>query len=285
MENIDVFESVFKRALRTPFEYKREAIERVLLVTDLGPEPLKEFEGKVKNFLKGLGEPAPRWTSVGGSEYSRWKELKALISKENPSLIVTYRLLQEVHETAKFSLGAYLDTMAQEAAVPVLVLPNPDAYLSGGKVLAGLNSVMVVTDHLSGEHKLVSAGARFTAQGGLLHLCHLEDEDIFDRYLRTISRIPEIDTDTAREGIRKQLLAEPREFLESVTETLRKKRPDLRVETIVEIGPVVSRYKNLVDHHRVDLLVFDSKDESQLAMHSAGYSLAVEFEETPLLLV
>ncbi|MEE8425246.1 MAG: hypothetical protein V3S11_05430 [Elusimicrobiota bacterium] len=285
MENIDVFESVFKRALRTPFEYERKAIERVLLVTDLEPEPLKEFESKAKDFLKGLGGPAPRWTSVGGSEYSRWKELKALIAKADPSLIVAYRLLQEVHENAKFSLGAYLDTMAQESEVPLLVLPNPDGYLSGGKAFAGLNSVMVVTDHLSGEHKLVSAGARFTAQGGMLHLCHLEDEDIFDRYLRTIAKIPEINTDTARERIREQLLDEPRAYLESVIKVLREKRPDLKVETVVEIGQVVSRYRALVGRRQVDLLVFDSKDKSQLAMHSAGYSLAVEFKDTPLLLV
>ena len=51
------------------------------------------------------------------------------------------------------------------------------------------------------------------------------------------------------------------------------------------MGHVVTRYKELVARHHVDLIVFDSKDETQLAMHSVGYSLAVEFEDTPLLLV
>ena len=61
--------------------------------------------------------------------------------------------------------------------------------------------VMAITDHVTQDHHLVSTAARLTAPGGTLWLTHVEDQGIFDRYIDAISKIPEIDTDTARETI------------------------------------------------------------------------------------
>ena len=44
-------------------------------------------------------------------------------------------------------------------------------------------------------------------------------------------------------------------------------------------------YKRLIDEHRVDLLVMNTKDEDQLAMHGLSYPLTVELRDTPLLLI
>ena len=87
------------------------------------------------------------------------------------------------------------------------------------------------------------------------------------------------------ENIRKALLHEPQQYIESVTQVLKIKRPDISVLPSVHIGEVIEHFRGLLANHEVDLLVFGSKDPSQLAMHSIGYSLAVEFEDTPLLLV
>jgi hypothetical protein len=40
-----------------------------------------------------------------------------------------------------------------------------------------------------------------------------------------------------------------------------------------------------VDEHHVDLLVLNTKDEDQLAIHGLAYPLAVELRNTPLLLL
>jgi len=283
MENIDVFESVFKRALREPYKYDKIAFDAVLLVTDLEADALKGYAAKVRTYFEGLGRDIS-WTPLGAGDYARWADLQARIEKHKPALIVTYRQLQEEHEEKKFSLGAYLDTMAQAVKVPVLVLPFPDSEASD-KALRNRDSVMVVTNHLNGEHKLVNYGVALTQKKGELYLCHLEDEDNFDYYMSAIEKIPEIDTGLAREKIRQQLLAAPKNYIRSVIKVLKDERPGLTVREHVNIGRLIDHYRELLQNHKVDILVFDAKDETQLAMHSLGYSLAVEFQNTPVLLI
>ena len=51
------------------------------------------------------------------------------------------------------------------------------------------------------------------------------------------------------------------------------------------MGHHLSTYKELVQKHQVDLLVMNTKDEDQLAMHGIAYPLAVELREIPLLML
>ena len=51
------------------------------------------------------------------------------------------------------------------------------------------------------------------------------------------------------------------------------------------MGHVLSLYRSLIIDHEIDLLVMNTKDEGQLAMHGTAYSLSVELEEIPLLLL
>jgi len=57
------------------------------------------------------------------------------------------------------------------------------------------------------------------------------------------------------------------------------------VESTVAMGHVLSLYQSLIIDHEIDLLVMNTKDEGQLAMHGTAYSLSVELEEIPLLLL
>ena len=43
--------------------------------------------------------------------------------------------------------------------------------------------------------------------------------------------------------------------------------------------------RRLIDEHKVDLLVMNSRDEDQLAMHGLAYPLAVELNHVPMLLL
>ncbi|MFH1726071.1 MAG: hypothetical protein ABII00_15800 [Elusimicrobiota bacterium] len=285
MDNPDVFESVFKRAIRQSYEHCDIRLDTILLVTDLDPKDIAAYESKVRQLFGAiLPSGKSRWISLHKHNYIGWAHLRAHIERHEPSLIVTYRLLQEVHDNTKSSLGAFLDTMARALRIPVLVLPDPDGE-TAIRPGAACGSVMVVTSHLCGAHSLVNYGVRFTAEGGELTFCHLEDQDIFDRYLAAIEKIPEISTDVAREHIRRQLLVEPRQYIESVTQILQKRRPDIRVQGVIEIGHIIDRCRELIRTREADFVILALNDAAHLAMPGAGYSLAVELKDIPLLLV
>ena len=59
----------------------------------------------------------------------------------------------------------------------------------------------------------------------------------------------------------------------------------MKVEHLVVFGSHLSEYKRLIEEHEVDLLVLNTKDEDQLAMHGMAYALAVELRQIPLLML
>jgi hypothetical protein len=113
----------------------------------------------------------------------------------------------------------------------------------------------------------------------------VEDGVTFERYMDTISKLPRIDTDEARQDILRQLLEEPRQYVDSCRQVLAEGRPDLSVEGIVTVGRSLSEYSRLVEEHEVDLLVLNTKDADQLAMHGVAYPVVVQLRQIPLLLL
>ena len=144
---------------------------------------------------------------------------------------------------------------------------------------------MVLTDHLTGSNRLIDHGIRFAASGGKLVLAHLEDDATFERYMDIISKIPAIETEVARKQIGDQLLKEPADFIASVVESLSDKVQDVTVFKEVRMGHQVDDCKSLVGEHGIRLVVMNTKDADQLAMHGLAYPLAVELREIPLLLL
>ena len=51
------------------------------------------------------------------------------------------------------------------------------------------------------------------------------------------------------------------------------------------MGHHLADYKRLITEHNIDLLVLNTKDEDQLAMHGLAYPLVIELRSTPLLLL
>ena len=144
---------------------------------------------------------------------------------------------------------------------------------------------MAITDHLTGDSSLVRHAVAFTEPGGTLFLTHVEDDQVFARYIDVISKIPSIDTDSAEATLRAQLLKEPREYIDSCREVLKAAGVERTVEAVVTMGHRLSEYRRLVTEHEADLLVMHTKDKDQLAMHGMAYPLAVELREIPLLLI
>ena len=286
MTRVDQFESVFRSAARTVFRPEAVAIDSVLVVCDGDGSAAEEFAARSRSFLGNLDERENlRWVTVPGSEFRTVPDLLDRVETERPGLICTHRHLHSESWRWPYTLGEYVDVLTQATTTPVLVMPHPER--PEFQNLAGRHprSVMAITDHLTGDNRLVNYAAHVTHPGGHLMLSHVEDDAIFERYMEAISRISTIDTHVAREEIRDRLLKDPENYIESCREGLARSAPELTIEALVTSGHHIRDYRRLVEEHEVDLLVMNTKDEDQLAMHGLAYPLAVELRTIPLLML
>ena len=287
MSKLDQFESAFKSASKAVYTHTHIPIERVLVVTDLPAEPSEVFLGEVKNFLHALGtdDEVVSWAGHQVQPGDGADALLEVIESNRPDLVCCFRNLQGRARHFPFSLGAHVDVLAQATTTAILLMPEPN---ESGRLSANLTratNVMVLTDHLTGAAHLIDHGVRFTPKDGVLVLAHLEDDATFERYMATIGKIPAIETEEARQLIHAQLTKEPQDYIRSVRQVLKDARVDIGTQEEVCMGHRVSDCNTLVEQHRVDLLVMNTKDDDQLAMHGLAYPIAVELRATPLLLL
>jgi nucleotide-binding universal stress UspA family protein len=284
MLKLDEFASVFRSADKARYAHSEVTIRRVALFTDLPEEPSRLLCADAKAMLTALGDDV-EWVVVDGGQYRLIDELLAHVERIAPDLIVAYRNLHGGARSFAFSLGGHVDVLTQATSTPVLLLPDPTADDRLPARCVNTDRVMVLTDHLTGSDRFVSYGARFTERGGHLVLAHLENDQVFERYIGVISRIPSIDTDEARLRIREQLLKEPTEYIRSCRDELAALEVPLTVHEEVTMGHHVAECRRLIDAHAIDLVVMNTKDDDQLAMHGLAYPLAVEIRDLPLLLL
>ena len=284
MTKLDQFESVFLAADKTALHYEKLAVEHVLVVSDVNDDAATALSEQVRTFLSVLDDQSTRWARLDGGAFSSVQQLLDIVAAEAPDLIVTYRHLHSSAWQWPHSLGEYLDVLTQATPVPVVVLPHPDAALALPHTVQNTDRVMAITDHLSGDDRLVNYALGFTQPGGSCWLTHVEPQAVFDHYLEVISKIPEIDTDSARELIERQLLKEPRDYIESCRH-MAEQYLSCEIGEIVTMGRRLTEYRKLIEAHRVDLLVVNTMDEDQLAMHGLAYPLAVELRQVPLLML
>ena len=284
MTKVDQFESVFRAAAKTPFEYRPVEVGSVLVVSDRDAAAAGDFGDHVRSRLSVLerGENV-RWRTVHGDEYDSVPDLLELVESERPGLICTYRHLHSESWRWPYTLGEYIDVLTQATTTPVLVFPHPER--PPGRVPPGCETVMAMTDHLVGDHRLVNWAARFTDSGGRLILANIQDQVAFDRFLEAVGKVPSIDTETARTEIAARLSRDARDYVASADEALSVAGLPFEVDEAVGMGHHLGEYKRLVEERGVDLLVMNTKDEDQLAMHGLAYPLAIEVRSIPLLLL
>jgi len=282
---VDQFESVFRAAVKTRFEYSAVQVESVLVVSDRDERGAAEFGDRVRTQLAVLkrGENI-RWRIVHGGEYDSVPALLELVEAERPGLICTYRHLHSDSWQWPYTLGEYIDVLTQVTSTPIMVVPHPERQPEVGAV-RGTKVVMAMTDHMMGDHALVNWAARFTAEGGRLVLSNVEDASALDRFIEAVGRIPSIDTDSTRVAIVDRLERDARDFMQSCSEEIVRAALPISVESMVAHGHHLTEYSRLVEEHEADLLVMHTKDEDQLAMHGLAYPLAIEVRSVPLLLL
>ena len=299
MSNVDQFESVFKAAHRSPYQPVERPLGRVMVLTDLDAPGAEEFGERVRAFLapliaNGDDDPVVTWRDVPGDASATVDDVLALLESESPDLVCTYRSLHTEAWRWSYTLGRYVEILAHETPVPVLLFPNPTAETKAPEVFvhgppryseSTPNTIMAMTDHLAGDHELIHWAARFAPEDGKLILTHVEDDRVFARYMDAISKIPDLDTDTARTTIRERLLKEPADYIESVRKALAEAGRSVEVESVITLGHRLREHAALVQGHDVDLLVLHTKDDDQLAMHGVAYPLVVELRHIPILML
>ncbi|MBL1216297.1 MAG: hypothetical protein D8M59_02250 [Planctomycetes bacterium] len=284
LDRIDRFESVFRRADKQHFAFRQLPFGKALLITDDARATTEGQPYPWHPLVEALGSegtgPEIAEVVVGLDGVRVIADLHEHIRSLQPDLLITHRNVADPVTLARHSLGVVVDELTQQTKIPVLLLPDDTTGVSRSPA-----SVMVITSHLYGDHTLVSSAVRFTTANGTLWLCHIEDDEVFDRYIEAIGKIPDINTDLARERLHDVLLGEPTEYVESCTTELGQVRPDVTVKSVIRLGHRVADFRRLVDEHAVDLVVFNTKDETQIAMHGMAYSIAVEFSDVPLLML
>jgi nucleotide-binding universal stress UspA family protein len=287
MTNIDQFESAFRSAAKEPFSLEDLNVRRILYICDAnGDGDTTVYAAAVKRFTATAELlRAAEWEHLSCHGVSDVDELMRRVKTDPPDLICTYRNLGMPATQYPFSLGVYVDVLTQVTHVPVLLLPRPELYTDGHEMLASIDAVMAITDHLTGDHHLVSFAARLAEPGGTLFISHVEDEAALARYLATIGRIPSIDTADAAITLREKLLDEPRDYIKSCRKHLEEAGVRVKVEEIVAFGKRLEDYRRHIEGHGIDLLVMNTKDQDQSAMHGLAYPLTVELRSTPMMLL
>ena len=286
MTRIDQFESVFKSADKPVFRYEPFSVGSPMVLTDLDDEAAESFAGLAGKYT-GAGGSREISTQrvIKGADFSTIEECLELIAVGKPDLICTYRGLHSDCWRWGQSLGSYVEVLTQTVSVPVLVFPHPAAAETLSAAEAGCRYVMAMTDHLAGDSRLVNAALFFTPSQGTLHLTNLEDQQVFERYMEAIDKIPTIDSAAARDSVLAQILKEARDYIQSCRTVVGEQGLYVEIQETVELGLHVADYKRLAAARDVDLLVMNTKDSGQLAMHGLAYELAVELNDIPLLLL
>lgn len=283
MTNIDQFESIFKKADKAQFALEPVDLDSILVISDSDVDQAQSFLEQVIDFLDTtLLKKEINWQLLNGNEHSSVSDVVEKVNQIQPDLVCTFRNLHAPASDYPYSLGVYLDVLSQTTDVPVLVLPSPHRKAA---IPTSTSSVMAIADHLTGDNHLVSYAARLVSPNGKLLLTHVEDQQVFERLMTVISKIPSIETDTAREAIMEQLLQEPRDYIRSCAGVIAESELPIEVEEIVTVGHSLLDYKTLIEQHKIDLIVLNTKQEDQLAMHGLAYPLCVELRDTPIMML
>jgi hypothetical protein len=284
MSLLDRFASAFKSAAKTNYVYAPVELQKISIFSDFNEDAASLYGADIRTFLGGIeARKSLEWDHHTVAKFHDVGDLLEEIERDRADLVCTYRNVGGKARSFPFSLGSYVDVLTQATTTPLLLMPAPNA---SGRLPAHCERaarVMVLTDHLTGSDALINYGLHFCEAGGSLVLAHLEDDVAFDRYIDIVGKIPAIDTDLARDRIYERLLQEPADYIDSVASALAGKE-DIEVVKEVSMGHRIADCQRLIEKHSIDLLVMNTKDDDQLAMHGLAYPLAIELRNCPILM-
>ncbi|MCB9852102.1 MAG: hypothetical protein H6819_03330 [Phycisphaerales bacterium] len=283
-DRLDQFASLFKSADKPVMVHDDIVVRKIIVVGDDSVGDIDAHLANVRRFLAFLERDNPAWQALAVTTTSAVSSIREVIRGVAPDLIVAHRDLGETSRRTERSLGVILDELLWDSPTPVVVLPDDNdgkAYVPERPA----RKVMLATDHLTGDNALVDYGARFTPADGTLLMAHIEDDAVFERYMQTIERIPDIESAVARERIRERLLETPQSYIASCIQVLRDAGLSIHVEEVVRFGHRVRDYDRLVDEHGIELLCLHTDWDDAPARLGMAYMIATRCRRLPLLFV
>ncbi len=281
----DEFESVFRSAIKERYSYSPPDVGAVVVVIDRDRQVAEGMVAELRELNSGLsriGEVS--WHTVCVDDFAGIAPLLGRVQELQAGLVVTWRNVFGLADDSSFALGSVVETLSQALDVPVLVMPGEGAERRL-PARQQVDSVLVVTDHLTGARRLIDWGLLLTPDQGTIYLAHIEDQATFERYMDAIGRIPSMDTDVARDRLAAKLLQLPSDYIESVVTEMASCGISETVVPIVRMGDPLGEYESLVAESEIDLVLVHSKDASQRAMEGTAYALTVELADTPVLML
>ena len=164
-----------------------------------------------------------------------------------------------------------------------LYLPPP--LLSTTREQGGRGNTRIFSDHFSNSDELINWSAEFVSNSGALWLTHVESEVDFERYMQAIARIPELDTETARTTLCRELLHESMSYIQNCKQQLAKTNPALAVELLACMGQPLHTYRQWLCSDKHELLVIPALAEDRFAQRALTGQLASEYPHIALLIV
>ena len=283
MPRIDQFESVFRSAVRAIYTHEPIAPKRVLAITDLSEELAASYAERVAPFIANLGADVTIEV-VPGPACAALDDLLRIVEVADPDIIATYRCVHSPAWKWPYTIGDHIEVLTQVSDRPVLLLPRVDTGHAVAELPHPPRTVLAMTDHLAGDSRLVNWAAAFAGTGKLV-LAHVEDDATFERYMGLIGKSPNLDTDVARRDLGDLVLREPRDWVETCTRVFAGLESAPEIDAVVTVGHRLETYAEVVATHGAELLVLNTKDEDQLAMHGLAYPLIVELRHVPMLLL
>lgn len=282
MSKIDQFESLFRSAVHAQYSPRSYPIREVLVLTDLPEGEDTNYLSQLEPFFEGLSAEI-KLTLIPKEQSQALDQLIELIQGYQVDLICTYRNLHTSYGAFPYTLGGHVEVLTQVCDIPILLTARPEQL--GGAKMEPPHRVMALTDQFEEHPHLIDAATAMIKEPGALILSHVEDYATFERYMEAVSKIPSIDTDLARNEIKKQLMNSAESYITSTRSAIQTAHPNITVIAEVKMGHQIVELTALVEAHRIDLLVMDTKDEDQLAMHGLSYPLAIELSNLPLLML
>ncbi len=278
---LDLFESIFKRAQRINFEYSPPVLASVLVLLPEQPDALAApFIERALALINRPSAPAITRRSLPNNTDER--HISNLVLDLAPDLIVLQRHLLQGEHAFNRGFGGVVQSLIQHHATPILVLPN---QLTDAQAPSEFRTVAAVVDHPLNNHGLVNWASTFCPPAATLCLHHIEAEDQFERILKAIERIPELNTETARTTLKRELMQEAQSFLDHCQVTLEQYRPDVTVQHSVEMARVQHGYLNWITETQPDLIVLDTLDATKALNRGIAAALSLQFTDLPFLLL
>ena len=277
MLKLDHFASVFRAADKDIISIPKYTLSKVLLVTDVSHEKSIEIWKR----WEALFFQNVEVTILHGEESKDISLITQKVDASRCDLIISYRCLHSENWQYPHAIGSYVEVITQLTSTPVLLMPH---ILEDTQEYAPPESIILISDDLTKEAELLGWACSFRGHKSRYTLVELENLAHFNRMLDAIAKIPQIDTEIAQEKIMSQLQKDSQEWVERSQALLEEwdRSPSLSRTQIAQ--SCMSSCVELVEKEKAELIVLNTKDEDQLAIHGLVYPFMVQFRHIPLLL-